>query len=153
MFQCLKITDGNPYVKKTTDYSIKYSKYMFIYSFKLFRVRCCQCCTQSDIQKDTQKDIHVKQSVSKSLFKSSKKDYWKSAAVIRKKNYNTVPIIDNTRSDATIADLFKDKYATLYNSVSSSSNSMKALHERIQVKITSQCNTYINPSLHTIVYQ
>ena len=87
--------------------------------------------------------------MSKSLFKSSKKDYWKSVAVIRKKNYNTVPIIDNTRGDAAIADLFKDKYATLYNSVSSSSNSMKALHERIQVKITSQCNTYINPSLHT----
>ena len=31
MLQCLKITDGNSYVKKTTDYSIKYSKYMFIY--------------------------------------------------------------------------------------------------------------------------
>ena len=48
-----------------------------------------------------------------------------------------------------IADLFKDKYATLYNSVSSSSNSMKALHERIRVKITSQCDTCVNPSLHT----
>ena len=53
------------------------------------------------------KDIHVKQSVSKSLFQSSKKNYWKSVAVIRKKNYNTVPIIDNTRGDAAIADLLK----------------------------------------------
>ena len=26
---------------------------------------------------------------------------------------------------------------------------MKALHERIRVKITSQCNTCVNPSLHT----
>ena len=65
----------------------------------------------------SKKDIHVKQSVSKSLFQSSKKNYWKIVAVIRKQNYNTVPIINNTRGDAAIADLFKDKYATLYNSV------------------------------------
>ena len=85
----------------------------------------------------SKKDIHVKQSMLKSLFQSSKKNYWKIVAVIRKKNYNTVPIIANTRDDAAIADLFKDKYATLYNSVSSSRHSMKALHERIRVKITS----------------
>ena len=35
------------------------------------------------------------------------------------------------------------------NSVSSCSNSMKALHERIRVKIISQCNTCVNPSLHS----
>ena len=86
------------------------------------------------------------------LFQSSKKNYGKSVAVIRKKNYNTVPIINNTRSDAAIADLFKDKYATLYNSVSSYSNSMQAQHERIRSKIASQCNTCINPSLHTHIY-
>ena len=97
----------------------------------------------------SKKDSHVKQSVSKSLFQSSKKNYWESVAIIRKKNYNTVPIIDITRGDAAIADLFKDKYVTLYNSVSSSSNSMKALHERIRVKITSQCDTCVNPSSHT----
>ena len=83
----------------------------------------------------SKKDIHVKQSVSKSLFQSSKRNYWKSVAVIREKNYNTVPVIDNTRGDAAIADRFKDKYATLYNSVSSSSNSMKALYKRIRVKL------------------
>ena len=88
----------------------------------------------------SKKDIHVKQSVSKSLFQSSKRNYWKSVAVIREKNYNTVPVIDNTRGDAAIADRFKDKYATLYNSVSSS-NSMKALQERIRDKIASQCDT------------
>ena len=57
--------------------------------------------------------------------------------------------MDNTRGDVAIAELFKDKYATLYNSVSSSSNSMKALHERIRGKIASQCDTCVNPSLHT----
>ena len=94
----------------------------------------------------SKKDVHVKQSVSKPLFQSSKRNYWKSFVVICKKNYNTVPVIDNTRSDAAIADLFKDKYATLYNSVSSFSNSMKALHERIRSKIASQCDTCVNPS-------
>ena len=54
-----------------------------------------------------------------------------------------------TRGDTAIADRFKVQYATLYNSVSSSSNSMKALHERIRGKITSQCDTCVNPSLHT----
>ena len=83
------------------------------------------------------------------MFQSSKKNYWKSFAIIRNKSYNTVSIIDNTLGDAAIVDIFKDKYATLYNSVSSSSNSMKALHERIRVKITSQCDTCVNPSLHT----
>ena len=97
----------------------------------------------------SKKDVHVKQSVSKSLFQSSKKSYWKSVAVIRKENYNTVLVIDNTRGEAAIADLFKDKYATLYNSVSSSSNSMKVLHERIRGKFASQCDTCVNPSLNT----
>ena len=87
--------------------------------------------------------------MSKSLFQSSKRNYWKSVAVICKKNYNTVPVIDNTRGDAAIAEHFKDKNATLYNSASSSSNSMKALHERIRGKIASQCNTCVNPRLHT----
>ena len=88
-------------------------------------------------RRNLKKDAHVKQSVSKSLFQSSKRNYWKSIVVIRKKNYNTVPVIDNTRGDVAIAELFKDKYATLYISVSSSSNSLKALHERIHGKISS----------------
>ena len=41
----------------------------------------------------SKKDVHVKQFVSKSLFQSSKRNYWKSVAIIRKKNYNTVPVI------------------------------------------------------------
>ena len=99
--------------------------------------------------KSKKKDVHVKQSVSKALFQFSKRNYWKSVAVIRKKNYNTVPVIDNTRSNAAIADLFKDNYATLSNSVSFFSNSMQALHERIRGKIACQCVTCVNPSLHT----
>ena len=87
--------------------------------------------------------------MSKSLFQFSKRNYWKSVAVISNKNYNTVPIIDNIRGDVAIADLFKDKYTTLYNSVSSSGNSMQALSGKIRGKIARQCDTYVNPSLHT----
>ena len=38
----------------------------------------------------------------------------KNAEIIRKKNFNTVPVIDGTQGDAAIADLFKgtDKAGT-----------------------------------------
>ena len=41
----------------------------------------------------SKKNVHVKQYVSKSLFQSCKRNYRKRVAVIRKKNYNTVPVI------------------------------------------------------------
>ena len=74
--------------------------------------------------------VHVKQS--KNMLQSNNSNYWRNAEIIRKKNFNTVPIIAGTQGDAAIADLFKDKYSILYNSVSSSSDSMDALHERIK---------------------
>ena len=48
-----------------------------------------------------------------SQFQSNKRNYWKSVAVIRKKNYNTVLVIDNTRSHAAIVDILK-KLNTLH---------------------------------------
>ena len=73
----------------------------------------------------------------------------KNGEITRKKNFNTVPVFDGTRGDAAIADLFKDKYYILYNSVSSSSDSMDALHERIRHAIETQCDTNVESSLHT----
>ena len=52
--------------------------------------------------------VHVKQSVSKNMLQSNNRNYWKNAEIIRKKNLNTVPVIDGTQCDAAIADLFKD---------------------------------------------
>ena len=69
--------------------------------------------------------------------------------IIRKKNFNIVPVIDGTQGDAAIADLFKDKYSILYNSVSSSSDSIDALHERTRHAIETQCDTIVESSLHT----
>ena len=69
--------------------------------------------------------------------------------IIRKKNFNIVSVIDGTQGDAAIADLFKEKYSILYNSVSSSSDSIDALHERIRHAIETQCDTNVESSLHT----
>ena len=93
--------------------------------------------------------VHVKQSVSKNMLQSNNRNYWENAEIIRKKNFNTVPIIDGTQGDAAIADLFKDEYSILYNSVSSStcSDSMDALH--VLHAIETQCNTNVESSLHT----
>ena len=57
-----------------------------------------------------------------------------NAEIIRKKNFNTVPVIDGTQGD-----LFKDKCSILYNSIPSSSDSMDALHERIRHAIETLC--------------
>ena len=53
--------------------------------------------------------VHVKQSVSKNMLQSNNRNYWKNAENIRKKNFNTVLVIDRTQGDATIADIIKDK--------------------------------------------
>ena len=98
--------------------------------------------------------VHVKQSVSKNMLQSNNRNYWKNVEIIRKKSFNTVQVIDGTQGDAAIADLFKDTYSILYNSVSSSSDSMDALHERIRHAIETQCDTkYVESSFIHIVYQ
>ena len=88
-------------------------------------------------------------SVSKNMLQSNNRNYWKNAEIIRKKNFNTVPVIDGTQGDAAIADLFKDKYPILYNSVPSSSEAMDYLHERIRHAIETQCDANAESSLHT----
>ena len=94
--------------------------------------------------------VHVKQSVSKNMLQSNNRSYWENAEIIRKKNFNTVPVIDGTQGDAAIADLFlRDKYSILCNSVSSSSDSTDALHERIRNAIETQCDANAESSLHT----
>ena len=92
--------------------------------------------------------VHVKQSVSKNMLQSNNRSYWKNAEIIREKNFNTVPVIDVTQGNTAIADLFRDKFSILYNSVSSSSDSMDALHERINA-IETQCDANAESSLHT----
>ena len=93
--------------------------------------------------------VHVKQSVSKNMLQSNNRNYWKNAEIIQKKNFNTVPVIDGTQGDAAIADLFKDKYSILYNSVPSSSEAMDYLHERIRHAVETQCDANAESSMQT----
>ena len=83
------------------------------------------------------------------MLQSNNRNYWKNAEIIRKKKFNIVQVIDGTQGDAAIADLFKDKYSTLYNSISYSSDLMDTLHERIRHAIETQCYTNTDYSLHT----
>ena len=88
--------------------------------------------------------VHVKQSVSKNMLQSNNRNYWENAEIIRKKNFNTVTVIDGTQGDAATADLFKDEYSILYNSLFKFiSDSMDALHERIRHAIETQCDTNV----------
>ena len=75
------------------------------------------------------------------MLQSNNKSYWKSAEIIQKKNFNTVSVIDGTQGDAAIADPFNDMYSILYNSVSSSSDSIDVLHENFRNDIEIQCDT------------
>ena len=93
--------------------------------------------------------VHVKQSVSKNMLQSNNRNYWKNAEIIRKKYFNTVPVIDGTQGDAAIADLFKEKYSLLYNSIPSSSEAMDYLLEIICHAIGTQCDANEESSLHT----
>ena len=68
---------------------------------------------------------------------------------MRKNNYNTITVIDSIQGDATVANLFEDKYTLLYNNVSSDDGSMAALHHRIRNDVAKQCSTVVDCSLHT----
>ena len=84
------------------------------------------------------------------MLQSNNRNYWKNAEIIRKKKFKTVPVIDGTQGDAAIAGLLRiSALYLLYNSVSSSSDSMDALHERIRHAIETQCDTNVEFSLHT----
>ena len=84
------------------------------------------------------------------MLQSNNRNYWKNAEIIRKKKFKTVPVIDGTQGDAAIAGLLRIRALyLLYNSVSSSSDSMDALHERIRHANETQCDTNVESSLHT----
>ena len=66
----------------------------------------------------------TKQSVSRGMLRSSPTTYWKSTRVIRKNNYNSTQVVDGTSGDANIANLFRGKYVSLFNSVESTDDEL-----------------------------
>ena len=66
--------------------------------------------------------------------------YWKSASAIRKNKYNTTQMVDGVCGDSSIADLFRRKYQSLYNSIESLDKEMAELSENIKTAIKVKCD-------------
>ena len=49
--------------------------------------------------------------------RSDKTCYWKASRAIRKNNFNCTNVLDGVEGGSKIANLFKDKYERLFNSV------------------------------------
>ena len=83
------------------------------------------------------KKTHVKTklSVSKSMLRNNPTTYWKSTSAIRKNKYNTTQMADGVCGDSNIANLFRRKYHSLYNSVKSLDEDMFELSESIKSAI------------------
>ena len=70
------------------------------------------------------KHSKTKQSVSRGMLRNSPTTYWKSTRPIRKNNYNSNQVVDGTSGDANIANLFRGKYVSLFNSVESTDDEL-----------------------------
>ena len=80
----------------------------------------------------------TKLSVSKTMLRNSSATYWKSTRAIRKHNYNTTQMIDGISGDSNIANIFRRKYKSLFNSVESSDKEIADLSQRIQSAVTAR---------------
>ena len=86
------------------------------------------------------KHSKTKQSVSRGMLRNSPTTYWKSTRAIRKNNYNSTQVVDGTSGDANIANLFRGKYVSLFNSVESTDDELTELNEHIKPAIASKCD-------------
>ena len=89
------------------------------------------------------KQNKTKLSVSKTMLRNSSATYWKSTRAIRKHNYNTTQMIDGISGDSNIANIFRRKYKSLFNSVESSDKEIADLSQRIQSAVTAECECTI----------
>ena len=74
------------------------------------------------------------------MLRNSPTTYWKSTRAIRKNNYNSTQVVDETSGDANIANLFRGKYVSLFNSVESTDDELTELNEHIKSAIASKCD-------------
>ena len=61
-------------------------------------------------------------------------------------------MVDGIHSGTNIANHFKNKYNTLYNSVTSNSTLMDSLRNRIELSVHTNCNADSNNYIHCHVY-
>ena len=62
--------------------------------------------------------------------------------------YNNTPVVDGIHSGTDIANHFKNKYNTLYNSVTSHNTLMDSLRNRIELSVHTNCNADSNNYIH-----
>ena len=58
--------------------------------------------------------------------------YWKSARVLRRNNYNCTNVVDGVKGDTQIANLFKDTYKRLFNSVQCSEDELNLMETQVE---------------------
>ena len=85
------------------------------------------------------KHCKIKESVSKSMHKTNNKSYWKSSKAIRKNNFNCTNVVDGVEGGSNIANLFKDKYECLFNSVKSSHDEHNSMVTQLELDVEQNC--------------
>ena len=85
------------------------------------------------------KHCKIKESVSKSMLKTNNKSYWKSSKAIRKNNFNCTNVVDGVEGGSNIANLFKDKYECLFNSVKSSHDEHNSMVTQLELDVEQNC--------------
>ena len=79
----------------------------------------------------TKKHIKTRASLLKSMLRIKNRNYWKTARVERKNRFNCTNVVDDVKGDSQIANLFKDKYERLFNSVKNVENEAELLKRNI----------------------
>ena len=92
------------------------------------------------------KQNKIKLSVSKTMLRNSSTTYRKSTHANCKHNYITTQMIDGTSGDSNIANIFRRKYKSLFNSVEYSDKETSDLSQRIQSAVTAECECTIKTS-------
>ena len=73
------------------------------------------------------------------MLRSDKTCYWKASRAIRKNNFNCTNVVDGVEGGSKIANLFKDKYERLFNSVKCSEVEHNLLATNIDLEAESYC--------------
>ena len=67
---------------------------------------------------------------------------------LRVNTYNSTPVVDGIHSGTDIANHFKNKYNTLYNSVTSHITLIDSLRNRVELSVHTNCNANYNKDIH-----
>ena len=78
------------------------------------------------------------------MLRSNKRNYWRSARVVRKNNYNSTLTVDGIHGTSEIANHFKTKFSGLYSSVPTSEETVDVIAENIDIDIQKYCSSKVN---------